>query len=751
MRLRTVLRPSLPLTAVIAFTLGTSSFFGQTESASAPAAAAASIAHPEEYLRAAYYRGDRDIILRDGAALAAAKGASLETRAWYAVAGLDRVIYLNPEGLEMLDSMRADAPDDPWTLVTRSYAAGDVDWSAALCEKAWAKDSREDLVVLCAAGIAYQARTEADTKRLRDFFERNKNRYEASAKTLTAEAEAIQIPAFWVHDSKALDEAAVLFDRALATDPHNIRALLGKYRCMALKHPDREQLALLEAAAPWAKESQEWHQGYYHILNSLDELKKPERVKQVEADWRELIERSEPGNELLSFLVYALYKASAPNSAAEMIDLVLKKYPNTPAGETALLYKATEKFGADSSGEKATPEVRQEVIANVLALLDRPGPKGHEFEMEAAGTLEALFRKDRPTADQLLAAVKGVGYLYGTSLATALAVRNEQMFQLGQVAEERIGEMLQLSRSRGTTWHYEVADDDVREFWATLGEWYSVLGCTDLKQGKTGQAEGELLTAEALLDRKVRHGSQTNYLSWEPESLMFLGELYTEKGDYNKAEEYLSRSLSAGYSGSDEHPAIAAYRELYRREHNGSSEGLEQYLAKAYETDRSRRKGQILKTRLPEPKAVEPFKLTLLGSKKTVSLEELKGKFAVLNFWGTWCGPCRGELPELQKFYEKYKDTPNVVVLTIDHGDTQDAVANFMAEKKYGFPVLLDADYASKAGVNAFPTAWFVGPDGKRVFESHGSAHLVEEFTWRVEGMMEAVNAAEQKNDTKAR
>ena len=58
-------------------------------------------------------------------------------------------------------------------------------------------------------------------------------------------------------------------------------------------------------------------------------------------------------------------------------------------------------------------------------------------------------------------------------------------------------------------------------------------------------------------------------------------------------------------------------------------------------------------------------------------------------------------------------------------------------------PVLLDTDYISKAGVSGFPTTWFLGPDGRKMFEKvGGSKHLLEEFTWRVEAMMEIQNAA---------
>jgi thiol-disulfide isomerase/thioredoxin len=114
----------------------------------------------------------------------------------------------------------------------------------------------------------------------------------------------------------------------------------------------------------------------------------------------------------------------------------------------------------------------------------------------------------------------------------------------------------------------------------------------------------------------------------------------------------------------------------------------------------------------------------------------------VINFWGTWCGPCKSELGEVQKFYEKYKDNPNVVFLTIDSKDTTEEVKKFMANKKYTFPVLMEGDYLSKATVNIFPTTWFIDREGNKIFEKNGSSkRLLEEFSWRLEGMMEMATA----------
>ena len=75
--------------------------------------------------------------------------------------------------------------------------------------------------------------------------------------------------------------------------------------------------------------------------------------------------------------------------------------------------------------------------------------------------------------------------------------------------------------------------------------------------------------------------------------------------------------------------------------------------------------------------------------------------------------------------------------LTVDAYDGLDTVKQFMKDKKYSFPVLMEDGYLSAADVNAFPTTWFLDPDGRKAFEKVGSSKRVqEEFTWRVEALL---------------
>jgi thiol-disulfide isomerase/thioredoxin len=174
---------------------------------------------------------------------------------------------------------------------------------------------------------------------------------------------------------------------------------------------------------------------------------------------------------------------------------------------------------------------------------------------------------------------------------------------------------------------------------------------------------------------------------------------------------------------------------------NGNSKGLDAFMKTANEKEQVRRRAHILQERIAEPKVLQAFTMRSIDGAE-VSSEKLKGKVLVINFWGTWCGPCKFELPAIQKFYDKYHAQNDVVFLTVDVNDDLKTVKQFMAEKKYTFPVLMEAGYADHANIGGYPTTWFVGRDGKIAYEKMGaSRRIVDEFTWRIDDLLKAGSA----------
>ncbi len=93
----------------------------------------------------------------------------------------------------------------------------------------------------------------------------------------------------------------------------------------------------------------------------------------------------------------------------------------------------------------------------------------------------------------------------------------------------------------------------------------------------------------------------------------------------------------------------------------------------------------------------------------------MAGKPAVINFFATWCPPCRGEIPGFVEVYEKYKGQGLVMVGISVDTDTRDKLPDFVAEQKITYPVLLGFDGSTAkayGGVSAIPTTFFVSKTG---------------------------------------
>ncbi|TAM44561.1 MAG: TlpA family protein disulfide reductase [Gammaproteobacteria bacterium] len=121
---------------------------------------------------------------------------------------------------------------------------------------------------------------------------------------------------------------------------------------------------------------------------------------------------------------------------------------------------------------------------------------------------------------------------------------------------------------------------------------------------------------------------------------------------------------------------------------------------------------------------------------KTQHLSEQRGKVVLVNFWATWCPPCRKELPSMQRLWEKLKDEP-FALHAIDTGETVDEILPFIfaTGTELTFPILLDRD--SKAlkqwPVIAIPTTFVVDKQGRIAYRSVGGREwddpkLIEEL-----------------------
>jgi thiol-disulfide isomerase/thioredoxin len=116
------------------------------------------------------------------------------------------------------------------------------------------------------------------------------------------------------------------------------------------------------------------------------------------------------------------------------------------------------------------------------------------------------------------------------------------------------------------------------------------------------------------------------------------------------------------------------------------------------------------------------FTLPLLDDGTEQKLSALKGKVVFLNFWATWCGPCRIEMPSMETLYRKYREQ-GLDILAVNCQEQQRDVAAFMKNNKLSFPAALDrsGEVSMRYGARAIPTTYIIGRDGKIVSRITGS------------------------------
>jgi outer membrane lipoprotein-sorting protein/peroxiredoxin len=120
-------------------------------------------------------------------------------------------------------------------------------------------------------------------------------------------------------------------------------------------------------------------------------------------------------------------------------------------------------------------------------------------------------------------------------------------------------------------------------------------------------------------------------------------------------------------------------------------------------------------------KPAPDFKLQSVAGKE-VGLEDLKGKFVLLDFWATWCAPCRHDLPVIEKLHQEFH-RKGLAVIGIDAGEDSETISQFLQTSRLNYPILLTADSGvlPSYNVTAFPTVVLIDAEGKIIFYHVGA------------------------------
>ena len=148
-----------------------------------------------------------------------------------------------------------------------------------------------------------------------------------------------------------------------------------------------------------------------------------------------------------------------------------------------------------------------------------------------------------------------------------------------------------------------------------------------------------------------------------------------------------------------------------------------------------------------DPKPAPVFTATDLDG-RPISMAALRGKVVIVNFWATWCGPCRAEIPDLVALQEKYKDTLQVIGVSEDEAGV-DVVKRFAAEHKVNYPIVMMTPEIEKLfpGISALPTSFIVDREARVVQKHVGmlTARTTESETRHLAGL--PVNASIEQFD----
>ena len=254
-------------------------------------------------------------------------------------------------------------------------------------------------------------------------------------------------------------------------------------------------------------------------------------------------------------------------------------------------------------------------------------------------------------------------------------------------------------------------------------------------KGAMLQATDPTAAAEALQQSVELGGAQTDKASYE----LYVGVL----SQLGRTEDVLRLAEQAIRNGASAPSIVEAYRTAATAD-GASTTVIDARLADMTKAGRTKMVQRLSKDMLNQPMIDGTF--TSMDG-KPIKISDWKDKVVILDFWATWCGPCRKSFPAMQRLYEKYKDHPNVQFAIVNVWERSDdrtkTVRDFLAQNtNLTFPMFFDLEDAtvSKYGVTGIPTKFFLGRDGRIQFKEVGylpDEQFIEEATNKIEVLLE--------------
>lgn len=228
------------------------------------------------------------------------------------------------------------------------------------------------------------------------------------------------------------------------------------------------------------------------------------------------------------------------------------------------------------------------------------------------------------------------------------------------------------------------------------------------------------LFTTTLLDFFKKHGQFVKYTVKIGGILMIIMGLLMFTGKMNAVTGYLSEyTTQSQNSGGQKTPEPTAVVENTTEE--SSEEIAAESTAGTAETE-AESQAEIEETTTAEPETLPAIDFTLTDQYgNTHTLSDYKGKTVFLNFWATWCPPCRAEMPDIQKIYETYSTEGDDALIVLGvagpnqgREKSEDGIKQFLEDNGYTYPVLMDTtgEQFAAYGVYSLPTTFMIDKEG---------------------------------------